>query len=304
MIDNDDDLILSGASTKAGRLQRALLELLRQHERDGALPTNGRFLFYELEQAGVIPKVYVDAEGRKAARQPKDDIARELTMLREAGLVPWWWITDETRSVDEWQFAPSVFDYVVEAAQRARIDAWGGKPAPLIICESRATKGVLGRVASDYLAPITATNGQAGGFLVTDVVPLINDDDREVLYIGDHEVDGPADQIEANTRRYLEKHSSRIMFDETTWTRIALTQEQVDADPRLLELVIEKSDTRCKPPRKYLAVECEAVGQVVLEQILRDALDARLPEPLADVREREQEQRDELARRLGQMREE
>jgi hypothetical protein len=253
---------------------------------------------------GVIPKAYVDEDGRKLARQPKDDIARALTFLRDEGLVPWWWITDETRSVDDWQFAANVFDYVIEAAQRARIDAWGGKPAPLIICESRATKGVLSRIAGEYLAPITATNGQAGGFLVTDVVPLINDDDREVLYIGDHEVDGPADQIEANTRRYLDKHSSRISFDEATWTRIALTQAQVDANPRLLELVIEKSDSRYKPARKYLAVECEAVGQVVLEQILRDALDARLPEPLVDIREREQEQRDELSRRLAVMRDE
>lgn len=40
-------LDLSAPDTKAGRLQRACLELLREHERDGALPTNGRFLFYE-----------------------------------------------------------------------------------------------------------------------------------------------------------------------------------------------------------------------------------------------------------------
>ena len=50
---------LSSLETKAGRLQRACLELLREHERDGALPTNGRFLFYELEQKGVIPKYYL-----------------------------------------------------------------------------------------------------------------------------------------------------------------------------------------------------------------------------------------------------
>ena len=56
----NDDALLSAPGTKAGKLQRACLELLRQHERDGALPTNGRFLFYELEQMGVIPKKYRD----------------------------------------------------------------------------------------------------------------------------------------------------------------------------------------------------------------------------------------------------
>jgi hypothetical protein len=38
--------------------------MLRQHERDGALPTKGRFLFYELEQMGVIPKKYRDSSGK------------------------------------------------------------------------------------------------------------------------------------------------------------------------------------------------------------------------------------------------
>lgn len=51
------------------------LDLIRQHEADGALPTNGRFLFYELEQAGVVPKYYLDANGRKAPRQPAADIS-------------------------------------------------------------------------------------------------------------------------------------------------------------------------------------------------------------------------------------
>ena len=64
-------------------------------------------------------------------------------------------------------------------------------------------------------------------------------------------------------------------------------QAQIDADPRLLGLVIEKTDRRTKPPRIYKAVECEAVGQVVLEQMLRDALGQRLPEPLEAVRVRE-----------------
>jgi hypothetical protein len=49
---------LSKPNTKAGQLQRACLEILREHEEDGALPTSGRFIFYELEGRGVIPKVY------------------------------------------------------------------------------------------------------------------------------------------------------------------------------------------------------------------------------------------------------
>ena len=43
---------LSPSHTSKGRLQRALLELLDAHEREGTLPTSGRSLFYELVQAG------------------------------------------------------------------------------------------------------------------------------------------------------------------------------------------------------------------------------------------------------------
>jgi hypothetical protein len=43
-----DDALLSKPESKAGRLQRVCLDLLHEHESDGAIPTSARFLFYEL----------------------------------------------------------------------------------------------------------------------------------------------------------------------------------------------------------------------------------------------------------------
>jgi hypothetical protein len=54
-------------NTKIGRLRRASLDKLHEHERDGAIPTNGRFVWYELEQDGVVPKHYLHADGSKPA---------------------------------------------------------------------------------------------------------------------------------------------------------------------------------------------------------------------------------------------
>jgi hypothetical protein len=286
------------AATQIGRLRRACYDKLLQHEQDGALPTNGRFIFYELEQDGVVPKAYFKSDGTKRARTPAQNVSDALLDLREVGLIPWDWIIDEMREVSVWRSAKTVLDYVIEATEYARIDCWKGQPAPLTICESRATAGVLNRIAMDYLAPITGTGGQCGGFLVTDVVPLLRGNDRQVLYMGDHEVDGPADQIENNTRRYLEKHAGRSV----NWTRIALTQAQVDVNARLLDLVIEKTDMRTRPPRPYKAVECEAVGQVTLEQVLRETLDRLLPEPLEAVLVREAAERETLVRQLRRWR--
>jgi hypothetical protein len=41
-----------------------------------------------------------------------------------------------------------------------------GEPLPLIICKTKSPKGVLERIVREYLAPITATGGQSGGFIV------------------------------------------------------------------------------------------------------------------------------------------
>jgi hypothetical protein len=38
--------------SKIGALRELLVSLLQEHERDGAIPTSARFLFYELVQRG------------------------------------------------------------------------------------------------------------------------------------------------------------------------------------------------------------------------------------------------------------
>jgi len=154
-----------------------------------------------------VPKVYRVTSGNERARTPAEDISDATMRLRELGLVPWWWILDESRDVTTWRYAASVYDYVVETVPLARIDCWRGHLPPLVICEARATRGVLERIAGDYLCPITATGGQSGGFIVNEIVPLLADNDRKVLYIGDCEERGPGDHIEANTRRYIEEHT-------------------------------------------------------------------------------------------------
>jgi hypothetical protein len=119
-----------------GRLQRECLKLLREHERNGDIPTHGRFLFYELEQRGVIPKKYAGVNprmGKNSARTPLQDVSVATVHLREVGLVPWHWIEDESL----WSYAASVADYVRAAIDRARIDLWQGEEPPPIICESR-----------------------------------------------------------------------------------------------------------------------------------------------------------------------
>jgi hypothetical protein len=125
---------LSAPHTKAGRLQRACLDLLREHEADGALPTSIRFLFYELVSRGVVPKAY----SAERTRTPSQDISEAVKHLRQVGVVPWDWIVDESRALHSQHYAPSVYEYVEDILPVARMDLWNGQAPPLILCESRS----------------------------------------------------------------------------------------------------------------------------------------------------------------------
>ncbi len=265
---------LSPPDSNKGRLQRACLKVLQQHERDGALPTNGRFIFYELEGLGTVSKV------KTGARSAGQNLTDALLHLRDAGVVPWDWIVDETREMEVWHYADSVAEYLLDILPQARIDPWGGQPAPVIITESRSLAGVLRRHASRYLAPITSTNGQARGHLHTEVAPALVSGQR-VLYFGDYDWQGG--QIEENTRRVLER-----LVGPLDWTRLAITEAQVQE--RDLS-VINKPDRRYRPVRYHDAVETEALGQTEIVEICCGCLDSLLPEPLKDVLEREKLQR-------------
>jgi hypothetical protein len=276
---------LSRPETAKGRLQRALLAQLRVHERDGTLPTNGRFLFYELVQAGVVPKA---ATGRRRADQNTIDA---LIHLRDAGVVPWDWIEDETRELEQWRTAATVAEYVAGAVDDASIDRWAGRPAPLILCESRSLAGALRGLAATYACPIASTNGQTRGFLVSEVAPALQPGQR-VLYVGDFDWCGR--QIEDHTRRTLIERTG----EDRSWERVALTEAQVrDNDLP----VISKADNRYRPPRYFDAVETEAFGQANIVAALRARLDELMPEPLADVLERERAQRTEVAEQLRRL---
>jgi hypothetical protein len=120
----------------------------------------------------------------------------------------------------EWEHAPTVAEFVRASVDIARVNPWPGEP-PLMLVESRSLGGVVRAMTSEYLCSIAATNGQVGGFLHTEVAPILQRNDRVVLYLGDFDLQGH--QIEANTRRVLE-HKARRRID---WNRIAITEEQI-----------------------------------------------------------------------------
>ena len=273
--------MITRTMSKIGVLRDLLVGLLQEHERDGAIPTSARFLFYELVQRGQLSKE------RNGARRPDQDLHDALTDIREDGRVPWDWIVDETRSLEDYTGYASVMDGALAKLSYINIDPWRDH-APIILTESRSLAGVLREIVDDYRCRIASTNGQCGGFLRTDIAPTLQPGD-EVLYFGDLDLSGG--QIEDNTRRVLEQVIGGLL----DWERVALTEDQVNEHdlPKII-----KRDRRYKDGKPHEAVETEALRQTVLMGILRRRLDGLIPEPLTRVQEREARQRRRLVAKL------
>jgi hypothetical protein len=182
---------MNDPTSKIGKLRQLVHDLLREHERDGAIPTSARFLYYELVQRKHLSRE------KTGARRPDQDLHDALTDLREDGIVPWDWIVDETRSLEDYTGYSTVKDGVLARLPYVDLDPWRGR-APMIVTESRSLAGVLRPIASEYRCRIASTNGQCGGFLRTDIAPRLKPGDH-VLYFGDLDLSGG--QIEENTRR-------------------------------------------------------------------------------------------------------
>jgi hypothetical protein len=246
---------------KVAQLREALLALLEEHRRDGALPTSGRFLFYELVARGVISK---HPTGKRRVDQ---DMTEALTQLRENGDIPWNWIVDETRSLKDYSGSSTITEGVLDRLPYIKLDPWHGD-VPLILTESRSLAGCLYSVASEYGILIAPTNGQVGGFLHTDIAPTLHAESC-VLYLGDLDLCG--NDIEANTRSVRERE-----VGELRWERLALTAEQ--AEHYQLPKII-KHDKRFKGDKGvHEAVETEALSQRIIIEIVRSRLDELLPE--------------------------
>jgi hypothetical protein len=260
-----------------GQLREELRRRCLAHYEAGEIPTSNRFLYYELKQG--------NPELIRGGVRPDGPVIVALTELRQDGTIPWDWIVDETRDVDDHSGFPTVEEGVLLYLDGIHLCPWDGQP-PIVICESRSLAGVLRIHVSEYRALITSTNGQNNGFARTKLKDRMQRGHR-VLYFGDYNRAGS--QIEGNTHRILDEE-----VGDLDWERLALTKEQVERYHLPIKDVIDKRNGSSGE-----SVECEAMSQARIVQILRRKLDSLLPAPLKKLRERETQQRERIRKHLA-----
>jgi hypothetical protein len=276
---------MSDPATHKGQLQRACLEQIELLRGQDALPTNSTFVYYNLKQAG-----FIYADGSELADHPRrtarQDVIDAVIHLREAKEVAWSDITDETRDVDEPYTYPSVLAGLHDQLAGIQLDPWPVMPTPMLITESRGVRSALRRVTEEYGVYVTSSNGQSRGHLMTDVLPRVQLGST-MLYFGDWNDAGRS--IEANIRDTLEEEIGGSL----DWTRLAIDPTQGIA-PK-----ITSDGRRTAHPKREESYECEALGVPRLRQILTEALDQLLPEPIDDVRGRADAEREVLRQYLA-----
>jgi hypothetical protein len=143
-IDESKLHLMSRPDSDAGKLQRICLELLREHRKDGydGIPTNRRFLAYELIQRAIIKK-----HNEKGKRRGDQNMHDALTHLRAKGIVPWPWLNDESRvinfnpswnSLSEWATASVKYICLHHPAAFAEPGAY--KTVPMMMVVDSMTK--------------------------------------------------------------------------------------------------------------------------------------------------------------------
>jgi hypothetical protein len=263
---------------------KTLRDFVLRRYRSGLKATSIRFLYYDAITDGIIAK---DADLVR-----KDNALIQATKtLRDTGDIPWDWITDETRSVEDYTGFDTIKAGVLAYLPSIDLDPWKGRP-PFIITESRSLLGTIRADLPEYALRGASVNGPCTGFLHTKVGPMLEQCFGPVLYFGD--LDRGGKDIEAHIKRTLEKILGREFG--SYWERLAITPKQVT------RFRLESKPKRDKRDDKRAdAWEAEALGQQRLITILRRRLDALLPQSLNKVQASAKRQRRKIMRALAKV---
>ena len=282
---------------QAGRLREAVHAfLLSIEDTPNAIPTSSRFIYYEMRDSKYASVLFGARDRRQGRRSVEQNITDALTFLREKGHIPWEWISDETRMIHLQNDYADLKEAVTTAAW-GTINAWGeedGGVPPMVICETAALAGPIYAGVEDYQVPVVAVRGWTKGFLMTEVGPALKPW-QPVLYIGDHDKRGH--MIEADIRDtlnnvYQPKDGQGL---DLTWERIAVTESQIEEYG--LEIQMKPDKVLGEAP----AVECEALTQAVVIEIVRDKLAWLYPEDIEETQAREERQRKQVQEHLAKL---
>jgi hypothetical protein len=218
-LDADEQI---GTSSKKGRgMGQESLDLIEamHAEAEAAQPITGRGIGYKLFSRGLIPSM---------ERSVMQRVYRLLRIAREQGTIPWEWIVDETRQIEQKRSTWADPAAYVRAVHRSyKRDFWLQQPKRVVVASEKGTvRGVLDPVLYDLGVGFLVLHGFSSATAIYD---LANDYDGRpliLLYVGDYDPSGMymseqdipqrlkqygGDHIEVKRVALLLKHTTRLL---------------------------------------------------------------------------------------------
>jgi hypothetical protein len=226
-------------------------------------PMTVRQVFYQATVHGLVEK----AESGYAKVQ------NDLTLMRRADALPYFWLADNTR----WQRKPRTFDSVESALQETakfyRKALWNDADCYVEIwLEKDALAGVVYPITSMFDVALMVARGYASlSFLYTAAEHINSLDVPAYIYhLGDFDPSG------VNAGKKIEETLMEMAPDaEIYFERIAVTPRQIERWD-LPTRPTKAKDTRAKGFGD-ISVELDAIEPNRLRQIVRRAIEQHLP---------------------------
>ena len=197
---------------------------------EASAPITGRGVGYKLFSAGLIESM-----------SEMSKVYRLLRIAREGGDIPWDWIVDETRDLEQVPTWADPEEYAEATVCDWRRDFWNQQPVRVEVWSEKGTiRGVLKPVLDDYAVGFRVMHGFGSATVINKIArddsgrPLI------ALYVGDRDPSGMF-MSEVDLQKRLAKYGG----SHVRLRRIALTPDQVAGLPSF-PASDKKKDTRYK----------------------------------------------------------
>jgi hypothetical protein len=178
-----DEYFETSTKKGRGRSQRSLDIIKAMHNiAEAAQPITGRGVGYKLFSLNLTPSM---------SKNDMKVVYRLLKEAREQGIIPWDWIVDESRNLEQVATWDNPAQYMRVVARSYRRDFWQQQPQRIVVWSEKGTiRGVLQPVLDEYGVGFRVLHGFGSATIINDMAQ--DDDDRPltILYIGDFDPSG------------------------------------------------------------------------------------------------------------------
>lgn len=239
-------------------LKETMFELVGEEK-----PMTVRQVFYRMVSMGAIEKTETEY---------KNVVCRLLVELRKDGIIPYYWIADNTR----WIRKPRTFSSIEHAlkitAETYRKSLWNDVDCYVEIwLEKEALSGVIYEETQKWDVPLMVTRGYPSLSYIYSASNYISDLSCPIYiyYFGDHDPSG------VDIPRVVYKGLKELSPESDIHFQIsAVTPEQI-FDMNLLTRPTKRSDSRAK---NFIgeSIEVDAIPPAELRTIVRSAIEKHI----------------------------